>query len=68
MLAGCWLHAGCMPAGCWLDAGQMLGGCWLDAGWLQIWDEYACYLKLHENLQIFIEIEPECESGAQLLQ
>jgi hypothetical protein len=51
-----------MLAGCWLDAGLMLAGCWLDAG--QIWAEYACYLKLDENLQIFIEIRPECKSGA----
>jgi hypothetical protein len=71
MLAGCWLDAGLMlagcwfdAAGCWLDAGLILAGCWLDAGWLQILAEYACYLKLDENLHMFIEIRPECESGA----
>jgi hypothetical protein len=68
MLAGCWLDAGWMLDGCWLDAGLMLAGCWLDAGWLQIWAEYACYLKLDENLQMFIEIRPECESGAHVIQ
>jgi hypothetical protein len=57
-----------MLAGCWLDAGLMLAGCWLDAGWLQIWAEYACYLKLDENLLMFIEIRPECESGAHVIQ
>jgi hypothetical protein len=68
MLAGCRLDAGWMPARCWLDAGQMLAGCWLDAGWLQIWAECACYLQLDGNLQVFIEIEPECESGAHVIQ
>jgi hypothetical protein len=63
MLAGCWLDASSMLAGCWLDAGEMLAGCCPDAGWLQIWAEYACYLKVDENLQMFIEIRPECESG-----
>jgi hypothetical protein len=60
MPAGCRLDAGCMPAICWLDAGQMLGGC--------RWDECAWYLQLDGNLQVFIEIEPECESGAHLIQ
>ena len=63
-----WFDAGWMLDGCWLDAGLMLAGCWLDAGWLQIWAEYACYLKLDENLQMFIEIRPECESGAHVIQ
>jgi hypothetical protein len=60
-----------MLAGCWLDAGWMLlmlAGCWLDAGWLQIWAEYTCYLKLDENLKIFIEIRPDCERGAHVIQ
>jgi hypothetical protein len=46
----------------------MLAACWLDAGWMQIWAKCACYLKLDENLQVLIEIKPECESGAHLLQ
>jgi hypothetical protein len=37
-----------------------------DAGWMQVWAEYACYLKLNENLHILIEIEPECESEEHL--
>ena len=63
-----WLDAGWMLAGCWLDAGLMLAGCWLDTEWLQIWAEYACYLKLDENLLIFIEIRPEYEKGTHLQQ
>jgi hypothetical protein len=68
ILVGCWLDAGWMLAGCWLDAGWMLAGCWRYAGCLQLWAECDCCLKLHENLQILIEIEPECESGAHVIQ
>jgi hypothetical protein len=45
----------------------MLAARWLDAGWLQIWAEYDCYRKLDENLQVFIEIKLECESGAHVI-
>jgi hypothetical protein len=71
MLAGCWFDAGWMLAGCWLDAGSMLAACRPDAGWMlaRCWvDECAWYLQLDGNLQVFIEIRPECESGAHLIQ
>jgi hypothetical protein len=58
------MDAAWMLARCWLDAGWMVAGCW----WLKIWAEYACYLKLDENLQMFIEIRPECERGAHVVQ
>jgi ectoine hydroxylase-related dioxygenase (phytanoyl-CoA dioxygenase family) len=64
MLAGCWLDAGWMLAGCWLDVGWMLAICWLDA-------DLGCtrlLAKAHESLQILIEIKPECEREARVIQ
>jgi hypothetical protein len=62
MLAGCRLDAGWMPAGCWLDAGGMQAACWLDAD-----EMLAGCIKLDGNLQILIEIKPDCESRVHLI-
>jgi hypothetical protein len=64
MLGGCWLDAGWMLAGYGLDVGWMLARCWLDA-------DLGCMrlpAEATENLQMLIEIKPECEREARVIE